>query len=286
MAGKLSKKQKNLKKNKLLNQRTKKNEQQDSIGISRKKWKYVIDPKTFFTLKILTIIAIPISYFCYSPLLVLVMMFYVCLFFFAYACEHSLNKSVIKSNHIKLLKFDSAIALLLIIVSFFGAIFGVSSGRIGRFSNTLSMKIMTNLKNFGSLLTGQRTLWGRSHTFGFGIANRPDGFVPNKEAFQEILKNMPNYNGHMPHFGSGMPPFRMNMNNIPVEFMFSQLLSTINTVLIFTVAILGVLSLIYTIRKINRFNIETNEFIEDGDITILSDDEINKILSYGVEDKD
>ncbi|MGE0003119.1 MAG: hypothetical protein AB7S88_01510 [Candidatus Izemoplasmatales bacterium] len=277
MAKQTNKRQKALKREQSKRKRINKMERQDAVGLSRKKFSFTIKPKTFFTMKIIGIILIPAAYFIYSPFLVLVMIYYVLLFFTAIGCEHSLNKSVIKSNHIKIPKYDSAIALTLIAISFFGSAFGVSAGRVGMFANTLWMKFVTALTNFGSLLTGSRTIFGPVKKFGFGMAEKPEGFMPNREAFEEFLGDMPP--GEFG--GGGRPHFEISMDNIPVEFMFSQLLSTVNTVLIFSVAIFGILSLVVTYRKIHRFEEDINEVITDGEIAFLSDEEMSKILDFG-----
>ncbi len=95
-------------------------EQQDAEGISRKRWKHTLNPNIFILIKTILIILIPIIYFVYSPILILVMVSYVGVYFLAQMAEHSLNKSVIRANHIHIFKFDSAIALIIIVISIFG----------------------------------------------------------------------------------------------------------------------------------------------------------------------
>ncbi|MBU1145179.1 MAG: hypothetical protein KJ971_04920 [Firmicutes bacterium] len=254
----------------------KKIENIDAKGISRKKYKLVITPKTFFILKAIAIVLIPIAYFVYSPLLVLVMFLFVGLYFVAIGCEHSLNKSVIKSNHIKIPKYDSAIALLLICVSLFGALSSFSSGGVGRIANTFLMKLKTAVSNFGSLQTGIRSIFGTTAGFKFGPMEKPDGFIPNSEAFLEEFGTMPRGDFH-----EGVPNFEFSMDNIPIEFMFSQVFSTVATVLICMVGIFGAISLYYTMIKIRKFNTEQNEIIIDGEIKLLSDEEMFSILDFG-----
>lgn len=258
--------------------RIKRYEIQDAKGISRKRFRLVIRPKTFLIMKTAGIIAIPVAYFVYSPVLVLVMMYFVGLFFAAIGCEHSLNKSVIRSNHIKIPKYDSAIALVLICIALFGSVFSSASSRMGMFSNTLSSKLLQAIKNFGSLLTGQRSVFGRVPHFGFGTMDKPDGFIPNEAAFLDQFGGEP---PAPPDFGDRMPKFELSMDDIPIEFMFSQLLSTVTTVLIVAVGVVAVLSLVYTIKKMRKFDLEINEVIIDGSITMLEDGEIEAILNFG-----
>ena len=281
MGRRLSKKQRRSVKEKHKRKQFKKKESQDARGISRKRYKLIIKPKTFFILKSIGIVMIPLTYFLYSPLLVIVMAYFILLFFAAIGCEHSLNKSVIKSNHIRIPKYDSAIALLLVSIALFGSIFHVSSGPVGRFANTIGSKILQSLKNFGTLLTGERSILRRGIGFVFGTMDKPDGFIPNHDEFVERFGDMPA--GGPP---GGRPTFELSMEDIPIEFMFSQILSTAATVLIFTVMAFGIISLVYTMKKIKKFNTDQNTIILDHSITMLSEDELDSIIDFGVNENE
>jgi len=254
-------------------------ESQDARGVSRKKYKLVMSPKTYFIMKGIGIILIPIVYFTYSPLLIIVMFYFVGLFFAGIGLEHYLNKSVIKSNHIHIPKYDSAIALLLICIGIFGSSFSATRGRVGMFANTLWNKVSQAFNNMGSLLTGVRNIFSAQPSFGFGSMEKPDNFIPNEAAFLEKMDGMTPPEGRG-EFG-GRPQFELSMDDIPVEFMFSQVLSTVTTVLIIAVGVFGAISLYYTYKKINNFYVEQNEVIVDSEIKILEDDEIAKILDFG-----
>lgn len=247
------------------NKRIKKMENMDAKGISRKKHKHEISFKTFFILKTIGIVLIPIIYFVYSPLLAIVIIYYISLYFLAFLCENSLNKSVIKSNYIRIPKFDSAIALISLVIGLYSSITNLNT-RVGHFANTWYQKIIQTIKNIGSLQTGQRTLFGPGSVFKFGPIDKPDNFVPM---------------GEKPDF----KPEEFSMDNIPVEFMFSQILSTAVTVLIFSIAVFGIISLIVTYLKIKKFNKEMTEVTYDALFT-LDDKEIERILSFGLEEVD
>jgi len=254
-------------------------ESQDARGVSRKKYKLVMSPKTYFIMKGIGIILIPIVYFTYSPLLIIVMFYFVGLFIAGIGLEHYLNKSVIKSNHIHIPKYDSAIALLLICIGIFGSSFSATRGRVGTFANTLWNKVSQAFNNMGSLLTGVRNIFSSEPSFGFGSMEKPDNFIPNEAAFLEKMDGMTPPEGRG-EFG-GRPQFELSMDDIPVEFMFSQVLSTVTTVLIIAVGVFGAISLYYTFKKIKNFNVEQNEVIVDSEIKILENDEIAKILDFG-----
>ena len=275
MGQRLTKKKKAQQKKLKKARKVRKLEKMDSEGISRKKWKFTYSPDKFIKIKIGLIILIPIVYLLYSPLLVVVMLLYIGLFYLAIATERKMNKSVIKSNHIKIPKFDSAIALLLVVIALLGSIFGVSNGRVGRFSNTLWSKITTSLSNFGSLLTGQRALIGRKLSFLFGTApTPPDGFIASSSEFQNQM-------GDMPPGGGGRPDFNLDITNIPIEFMFSQILSTVQTALVFAVVGVGIFSILMTRKKMKKFEIAINELVLDADIKLISNQDIDKIISFG-----
>jgi len=277
MSKRLTKKQRAKTKQNKKQKRLKKLEKLDDKGISRKKWKFTYSPKKFMIVKLILLMLIPIVYFVYSPLLVVIMLLYIGLFYLAIATERSMNKSVIKSNHIKIPKFDSAIALLLVVISLFGSIFGESSGKIGRFSNTLWMKISNVLTNFGSLLTGKRALIGQTRDFGFGTRpTPPEGFVPNREALENMSSQIR---------PGGRPPIDLDISDIPIEFMFSQILSTVQTVLLVSVVIIGLFSLWITYKKTQKFNIEINELVLDGHISMIDDAKIDEIIEFGEEEQ-
>jgi len=146
-------------------------------------------------MKIIGIVLIPITYFFFSTMLAFVMIYFIVLYFMAIGCEHSLNKSVIKSNHIKIPKYDSAIAMLLLCVSVFAWIFNVSTAPVGRFTNTMSSQLLTSLKIIGSLLTGVRNIFSPSPSFAFGSMDRPEGFIPDGDAFREEFGGQMGGNG-------------------------------------------------------------------------------------------
>lgn len=274
MAGKLSKRQRRELKEKHKRKRIKKLESQDARGISRKKYNFVVEPKTFLIMKIVGIVLIPLVYFFFSTMLAFVMIYFIVLYFLAIGCEHSLNKSVIKSNHIKIPKYDSAIAMLLLCVSVFAGIFNVSTAPVGRFANTMSSQLWTSIKNIGSLLTGVRNLFSPVPNFNFGPMDKPEGFIPDGDAFRE------EFGGQMGGPG-GRPNIDFSMDDIPIEFMFSQILSTAVTVMVFAVMVLGIISLYTTWKKIKKFETEMNTVIIEKSLGLLTDDEIADIVDFG-----
>lgn len=262
-------------------------ERQDALGISRKKYKHTVKPETFFIIKLSLIVAIPIVYFVYSPLLILVFIAYVGLFFLARMAEHSMNRSVIRSNHIRIFKFDSAIALIVIIISLVGVCMSGSKAKTPMFDDMPKIEVSDfmnapdfgkmrrnkgwseftrGLKNFGSLLTGERSVFKSSEKPRFGFKEPPEGFTPPEDFTPP------------PRGGRGF-----DMRDLPIDYVFSSAFSTVNAVLIFATAGFGLISLLAIYLKKRKFDYYMNELITDGKITALSDEELDRILSFGEE---
>ena len=89
----------------------------------------------------------------------------------------------------------------------------------------------------------------------------------------------------MPKFDGNGKDFRPNpmeiMNNIPIAYVTNSMLSSISSVLIFSVSILGSLSLIAVYLKKQKIDKVMNEVIVEGKIELLTDDELTRILSFG-----
>ena len=285
--------------NKTRRKRILEKERQDAEGISRKKWKFVISAKWFVIIKLSLIISIPILYFVYSPLLILVMLAYVGLFFLAIMAEHSINKSVIRSNHITISKFDSAVALIVIVIALAGSIMsstsksqppsfeGMNRSEISQAFNDdgfedlrVKMKwnrFLSGVKNFGSLLTGERSVFRVKKEFNFGMMEPPKDFVADKDSLPDF-----DFKDFDPSkFGAPPDGFEFSINDLPIKYVASSTLSTINTVLIFSVVGFGLLSLLLLWVKQKRFEAEMNEVVLDEAMMLLSDEELDKILSFG-----
>ena len=221
-------------------------EQQDAKCISRKKWNYTMSFKMFLIIKIILILLIPIIYFVYSPLLVVLMLLYVGVFFLARLTERSMNTSVIKTNRIHIPKFDSALALVLIVVAICGIL--------------IEMDSSTKFADFGALLTGQRNPLEKVFKF-IKVNNLP----PSIETDQK---------------GSAEFDIYDLLDKLPIKFVASTTLSTMCTVLVFSIAGVSALSLLYIYFKCKKFNRIMNAVVYD-EAPILTDKTLNEILSFG-----
>ncbi len=258
--------------------KTRKKEIQDSKGISRKKLKCAIDPKLFIVLKIISIVIVPICYLFFSYLLIFSMLFSVSMFVFAVLTERKINHTYVKSNHIKILKIDSIIAfivLLIVVVSI-----PISMNTKKSFPKFRGNAINSQLVNISTCLTGNRNLFRiGGFMFKFGVKEFPaDMPMPDKD-----FEGFPEFDGEFPNNFNGdfKPPMdgKNMMKNLPVEAIFSQVLTSINTVLIFLVPITGLITLKDYMKKKNRH--EEIDEIEKDNLADFDSIDFEKIFLFG-----
>jgi hypothetical protein len=272
-------------------------EQQDAEGISRQVSKgKTINLSLFILIKLILILLIPILYFLYSPLLLFDMILIVGLFFIAKMAERGENKSVVKANHIHIFKFDSALALILIIIAFCGAIGTITTKeRKGNFDNFQKSEVQQIIKNddftamrlnnfwsqtkkffvnWGSLLTGDRNYGSTNGTNNFGFGEPPENFVTDGSEIAEEQKQEGSEK-------SADDKIKFSMDDLPMNYMYSSIISTVDTIIIFTIAGMGFLSIIAIVIKKRKFDTLMNATIDESKPLSLSDDEIDRILSFG-----
>ena len=253
MGKRLTKSQRAKKRAKIRKNKIKKMEKEDSLGISRKHISFTMNPKVFIILKVISLVSIPLIYFIYSPLLILAILFSLLMYVFAIMTERKINHTFIKANHIKILKLDSIIAILVIILTFFSFALSFNTKRKMP-NNSLGFEIKMTLSNFGSCYTGKR---GRGFGKNFAPVEPPDG-LPS-----------------MDH-----KPIKMEVKDLPVEAVFSVVTSSIQTVLIFLIPVSNLLTLYIYYRKKKKINSIMNETIEDN-IPVVSDEELERLFSFG-----
>ena len=320
-------------------------EAQDAEGISRKKYKFTINPTVFIIIKLIIIALIPFFYFIYSPMLIFVFIAYIGLFFLARLAERSMNKSVIRSNHIHISKIDSGVALIVVMIAVCGGVMSMTKKNVqstfqgmsnkdfiqmrgdkeesdssdnssfpnfpfgggfgsdqtttddGNENNIMSfdkmkknmvwVKIKQNLVNIGSLLTGNRNLFAEEQSFNFTPSKPPEDFITDSSEIPELPEGLDFGDLDMSEFGGigggRGKDFMFSMDNIPINYVTSSTMSTINSILIFTVAGMGLLSIFAIFIKKHKFEKEMNEVIVEGKIEMLSNEELNRILSFGEE---
>ena len=234
---------------------TRRKEQEDAIGIKRGKVaKALISIKIYKIIKICLIIALPIAYFVFSPLLIAVALGWVGLLFITNSIEKNYNDGLKSEMCTRLPKADSIIALLIIIIALISV--GVSSfsfsTKVGRFdgmTDTQIEEILENsnvsefdltlrrvgmkIKDFSTLGTGTRYLFASERAFMGGPGGMmgrepPEGFTPptTRPDVSEIMKNM------------------------PFSMLFESIVRAMNSALLVVLGVLGVLSLL-KLKKLN-----------------------------------
>lgn len=257
MARKLTKSQKAKKRVKAKQKQIKKMEKEDSLGISRKEISYTMNPKVFIIIKIVSIISIPLIYFIYSPLLIFAVLFSILTYFFAIMTERKINHTFIKANHIKIPKFDAIIGIFVIIISFFSMAMSFNTKRKMPQDNFF-MSYKITLSNLGSCYTGKR---GRGLGMGFSAKEPPKNLPPMMPKPEKL---------------------KMDMDDLPIEVLFSIVTSTLNTVLIFLIPVSSSITLFIYYKKKKRFNLVMNEKISNT-IPEISDEEFERIFLFGYE---
>lgn len=111
--------------------------------------------------------------------------------------------------------------------------------------------------DFGSLLTGRRSVFSGMRRF--ATVDPPGNFGPPP--------------GEMPDFG-----------DMPFDYVISSVLSSINTVLVFGTAGAGLLSLVVYRRRKKNAERYVSQVIPDTSMANFTDEQLEKILFYGVTD--
>ncbi len=230
----------------------------DNCIQKKKKTGFRLSMKTYRTIKLALIIAIPVVYFVYSGLLFFVFAGLGATVVLTNVKEKEFNKGLKKELQSTLPKGDSLLAILVIILSIVSIIFSVSTSSQRKsifqgFNETeikasiqdfdfefdkgdmIWREIQNQLRNLGNLSTGERVFFQETRRFGMmGKGMPPEGAEPPAD-----MGNMPT------------PPKDMSemMDEIPFSILFSSILKSLNTGLVFLVAGVGVITLI-KLRKI------------------------------------
>lgn len=243
--------------------------------------RFHVTPKVYFRLKIACVAAVPVLYFVYSPLLIVPMLVYVALFYLGLGVEREINRNVIRRNRIRLVRIDSVLALIVVVIAIAGtAVSANSKIRPGGFAHMDDETVQEliddadfsaarrrsawvgftqKVADFGSLLTGRRSVF--SGTRRFATVDPPENFGPPP--------------GEMPDF-----------SDMPFDYVISSVLSSINTVLVFGTAGAGLLSVVVYRRRKKNAERYVSQVIPDTSMANFTDEQLEKILFYGVTDDD
>ena len=229
-------------------------EVEDDLGIKRvKRTKFVLPLKAYMIIKICLIASLPLVYFLFSPLLIVVVLAYIALLFITNSIEKEYNKGLKKDLRTALPKADSILCILLVLITVVcvtvssvsttkkNSMFeGMNSSQIENIiggeiseSEIKWRKVENTLKSVFTLSTGTRYLFQSERVFGGGRG--PGGGMPDftpPEGFTPPSGNM------------GPPPDMNNMlQNMPFSMVFESIIKAINTGMIFLVCLVGAVSL-------------------------------------------
>ncbi len=248
---------------------------EDDLGILRKKTRRTMSIKMFKRIKIVLAALIPLIYFIYSPLLLPLFLCYVALYFIARSIEKSVNKNLRKEYYINIPKFDSVLAFIAIIITVAGIMLslfattmkggmfegksdeqiraemeerGMSDSAIDNMLERMAKRPMNNsrknilIKNAFTMLSGERIFFEEQGGMGRDRGFPRDGMVSGDSQSEDFV----------PPEGE-IRPERSNMmdfaNNIPFDRIFSQIASSVNTVIVFLVSLSGLLT-IYLMKRL------------------------------------
>ncbi len=214
------------------NRKIRQKEQEDTLGIRRRRKgdKPELDIEIFYYIKLSLIIGIIISYFFFSTLLLPMFIGLSSLYLISFWVERKLNRSN-SGNKKRVFKMDAAMAFITIIVSVSTTLYSFSTMTGSRFNS-----ISSYITRLMSLSTGVRKKGNNN----FGFAEKPEGFVKPEGATRP----------------SGGRPQRpdFDMSDLPIEFAFNQILSSIVQFLILSVIIISSITvIIYFYNKYVKF---------------------------------
>ncbi len=238
-------------------------ENEDSEGVRRRRGtKPEMNLNVYYIIKAGLIGGMIFSFFIYSTLLLPLFMAYTSLLYFSGWAERKINRQYNKENQKKIFKLDAGIALITLVVSISSTLYSFSTS-VGSKMRSFSIYFYRIM----SLGTGVR----KKGNMSMGTGTRPEGF------------EKPTGGGSMGGSMGGRPSKPdFDLNDLPISFVFNQILSSIIQILVISVIILGATSiLIYFYKnhiKKNRLKIKENTKTEwtfnQDELTALLEEEI------------
>ncbi len=230
---------------------------EDDQGISRKRKASSISINTFLKIKIGLIISIPVIYFVYSPLLILVAAGYFALYFIAKYIENCTNGNLQKKYHIKINKYDSVIMMVVVAITIVGILLSVSTSsmRSSMFEGLSDSEIAEKLEEMGmsSAQAGGKAegMGGNGMTQSMRLVINGTTLMTGQTVLFQSRNNVFSSISHAsmsPPEGASTDSGMDFIREIPFSQMFSNIAVAINTVLIFVSGISG----LFTYKSIKR----------------------------------
>ena len=226
-------------------------QKQDALGIKRRKKNYIhIDRHVYRIFKIVSAVVIPVLFFLYSPALIAAVVAYaavVCVF--NVNAEREMNDNYRADCCVKMPRYDVAVAALIVALTVVGLIVSQClSKNVGGMLDDFSSEELEDFMDGGKLPFNFSGGWFKVREILIDLGSLMTG---ERSLFSSLTIGMqapPDFGGGG---GGGMPMPEISLTDLPLSFVFSTLFSTLNSIFVFAVAALALLSL-RSVKKVYR----------------------------------
>lgn len=225
-------------------------QKQDALGIKRRKKNYIhIDRHVYKIFKIASAVVIPVLFFLYSPVLIAAVVAYVAtVCVFNINAEREMNDNYRSDCCVNMPRYDVVVAGLAVVLTVAGLIVSECfSKNVGGMLNDFSSEELEDFMDGGVLPVNFSGDWFRAREI---LVNLGSLMTGERSLFSSLRIGMqapPGFGGG----GGGMPMPEISIADLPLSFVFSTLFSTLNSIIVFAVAVLALLSL-RSVKKVYR----------------------------------
>lgn len=224
-------------------------QKQDALGIKRRGKNYIrIDRHVYRTFKTVMAVVIPVLFFLYSPALMAAVVVYaavVCVF--NVNAEREMNDNYRSDCHVKMPVYDVAVAVLAVVLTVVGTIVSECfSKNVGGMLNDFSSEELEDFMDSGKMPVNFSVEWFKARAILVDLGSLMTGERSLFSSLRIGMQAPPDFGGGG---GTGMP--EISLTDLPLSFVFSTLFSTLNSIFVFAVAVLALLSL-RGVKKVYR----------------------------------
>ena len=224
-------------------------QKQDALGIKRRGKNYIrIDRHVYRTFKTVMAVVIPVLFFLYSPALMAAIVVYaavVCVF--NVNAEREMNDNYRSDCHVKMPRYDVAVAVLAVVLTVVGTIVSECfSKNVGGMLNDFSSEELKDFMDSGKMPVNFSVGWFKARAILVDLGSLMTGERSLFSSLRIGMQPPPDFGGGG---STGMP--EISLTDLPLSFVFSTLFSTLNSIFVFAVAVLALLSL-RSVKKVYR----------------------------------
>ena len=224
-------------------------QKQDALGIKRRGKNYIrIDRHVYRTFKTVMAVVIPVLFFLYSPALMAAIVVYaavVCVF--NVNAEREMNDNYRSDCHVKMPRYDVAVAVLAVVLTVVGTIVSECfSKNVGGMLNDFSSEELEDFMDSGKMPVNFSVGWFKARAILVDLGSLMTGERSLFSSLRIGMQPPPDFGGGG---STGMP--EISLTDLPLSFVFSTLFSTLNSIFVFAVAVLALLSL-RSVKKVYR----------------------------------